>query len=111
MVVRPESIYAEPKDCEVWQFVLENYYKLIFSPGIDSQSKLKDHVNPKRMQREVKKQLENVGTSNKSQQAVKLWQEQRKVEKKSIQAKRREEEKQKVFELKQQKKKEKHKGR
>ncbi|WP_342759965.1 DUF2992 family protein [Kineothrix sedimenti] len=72
---------------------MENYYKLIFSPGIDSQSKFKDHVNPKRMQREVRKQLENVGTSTKSQQALKLWQEQQKAEKKSTQVKRREEEK------------------
>jgi hypothetical protein len=102
---------AEPKDYEIWQFILKNYYKLIFSPGIDSQAKIKGHVNPKRRQREVKKQLEDVGNGTKSQQALKLWQEQKKAEKKNVHAKRREEEKQKLFELKQQKKKEKHKGR
>ena len=70
---------AEPKDYEMADFVLKNYYWL------------------------------RLGT--KSQQALKLQQEQWKTERKTAGRERREAEKQRRFELKQQKKKEKHRGR
>ena len=60
---------AEPKDCEIYDFVLKNYYRLKFSPAVATD--VKEAVrNPKR---EAEKQLQ--------------------------------------FELKQQKRKEKHRGR
>lgn len=67
--------------------------------------------NPKRIQREVHKQVENIGIGTKSQQALKLQQEQLKTERKTMSRKQREEEKERKFELKQQKRKEKHRGR
>ena len=67
--------------------------------------------NPKRVQREVRKQVQNAGIGTRSQQALKLQQEQLKTERKVVSREQREAEKQWQFELKQQKKKEKHRGR
>ena len=67
--------------------------------------------NPKRIQREVRKQVQNTGIGTKSQQALKLKQEQFKTERKAVSREKREAEKQRQFELKQQKRKEKHRGR
>jgi len=102
---------AEPKDCEVENFVLSQYYNLRFGPSVEFNSKEKEKVNPKRRQREVKKQQKNASIGTKSQQAIKLGQEQAKQERNVLAKKRCEEEKTFQFALKQQKKKEKHKGR
>ncbi len=67
-------------------------------------------MNPKRMQREAKHQLEQTGIGTRSQQALKLQHEQIKVERKVISREMKEAEKQRRFEQKQQKRKEKHKG-
>ena len=67
--------------------------------------------NPKQVQREVRKQIQNTGIGTKSQQALKLQQEQLKTERKIVSREQREAEKQRQFELKQQKRKEKHRGR
>ena len=67
--------------------------------------------NPKRIQREVHKQMHNTGIGTKSQQALKLQHEEVKMERKILSREKREEEKQRQYELKQKKKKEKHRGR
>lgn len=101
---------AEPKDYEVHDFVLKRYDQLLFSPAVAVA--VKDYKkNPKRMLREVKKQLQDTGIGTKSQQALKLQQEQLKTERKTKSRDQKEAEKQLQFELKQQKKKEKHRGR
>ena len=101
---------AEPKDYEVYDLMLKNYYRLRFSPAVAAV--VKEAVrNPKRIQREVHKQVQNAGIGTKSQQALKLQQEQMKIERKSVSREQREAEKERRFELKQQKRKEKHKGR
>ena len=101
---------AEPKDYEVYEFVLNNYYLLRFSPAVATDVKEAGR-NPKRVQREVRKQVQNTGIGTKSQQALKLQQKQLKTERKTVSRKQREAEKQRQFELKQQKRKEKHRGR
>lgn len=101
----------EPKDCEVEAFLLRHYYSLRFSPSVELKAKKKENVNPKRRQREVKKQLRNASIGTKSQQALKLAQEEGKLERKSLAKKQSEEEKAYRFALKQQKKREKHRGR
>jgi hypothetical protein len=101
----------EPKDYEIQEYILENYYELRFSPSVDSDKEVKERVNPKRLQREVKKQIDNVCIGTKSQLALKLQQEQRKIKRKTSSREQREAEKQFQFKLKQQKRKEKHKGR
>ena len=101
---------AEPKDYEVYDFVLKNYYRLRFSPAVATNVKEAGR-NPKRVQREVRKQIQNTGIGTRSQQALKLQQEQLKTEHKIVSREQREAEKQRQFELKQQKRKEKHRGR
>lgn len=101
---------AEPKDYEVSQFFLEQYCRLRFSPAVAAEAK-EVRVNPKRMQREVHKQVKEKGIGTKSQQALKLGQEEMKTERKSRSREQKEEWKQRQFDLKQQKKKEKHRGR
>ena len=100
---------AEPKDYEIDEFVMKHYYELKFSPAVATDVKERPK-NPKRIQREVKRQLQDSGIGTKSQQALKLQQEQFKTERKIRNRQQREEEELRMFELKQQKKKEKHRG-
>ena len=101
---------AEPKDYEVYEFILKHYYSLQFSPAVATV--VKENIrNPKRMQRDVRKQLRDTGIGTKSQQALKLQQEQNKQERKVKSRERKLAESKRMLELKQQKKKEKHRGR
>ena len=72
---------AEPKDYEVQEYIQKCYFSLKFSPVVETV--VKDiKRNPKRMQREAKKQMLEIGIGTKSQQALKLQQEQNKQERK-----------------------------
>jgi len=102
---------AEPKDYEVYKFILQNWDKLRFSPPVKADFSQEAKINPKRMQRAVKKQLEMQGIGTKSQQALKLRQEEGKQLRKERSRKQKEDENQRKFELRQQKRKEKHRGR
>ncbi len=62
------------------------------------------------MQRLINKQIGDTGIGAKAQQALKLQQEQGKLERKYRSREQREEEKQRQFELRQEKRKEKHRG-
>ncbi len=101
---------AEPKDYEVYSFILENWKNLRFSPAIDDNTEREQKINPKRIQREINKQLKDKGIGTKSQQALKLQQEQNKLKRKSLSKKKKEERKKAQFQLRQQKKKAKHRG-
>ena len=100
---------AEPKDYEVLEFINRNYYHLQFSPAVETVVK-DTKKNPKRSQRDAKKQTLETGIGTKSQQALKLQQEQNKQERKVRSREQRDAESQRLFELKQMKKKEKHRG-
>jgi len=89
---------------------LKHYYNLQFSPAVEV-AVAEKHINPKRMQREIKKQMSNTGIGTKSQQALKLQHEQYKTERKKKNREQKQAEEQRLFELRQQKKKEKHRGR
>ena len=80
---------AEPKDYEVWEFVLRYYYQLKFSPSVDVVVK-KEVTNPKRVQREARKQSASSGIGTKSQQALQLQREENKLERKTISREQRE---------------------
>ena len=55
---------AEPKDYEVYDFVLKNYYRLKFSTVVAADVK-EACRNPKRVQREGRKQVQNIGIGTK----------------------------------------------
>ena len=100
---------VEPKEYEVQEYIQKYYFSLKFSPAVETV--VKDlRRNPKRMRREAKKQMLETGIGTKSQQVLKLQQEQNKQKRKEKSRKKKETKKQRTFELKQQKKREKHKG-
>lgn len=101
---------AEPKDYEVYEYLLKNHHRLKFSRQKLSGKSTEKHLNPKRMQKEIKKQLANKGVGTKSQQALKEAYEQSKAERKTLSKEQTEAEKERRFEMKQQKKKDKHRG-
>lgn len=101
---------AEPKDYEILQFVLKNYSQFRFSPSVDVTVR-KEAKNPKRTQREARKQAAQSGIGTKSQQALQQQREENKRIRKAISKQHREAEKQRQYDLKQQKRKEKHRGR
>lgn len=101
---------AKPKDYGVQAFVLKNYYQLKFSPTVATDVKETEH-NPKQIQQEARKQVQNTGVGTKSQQALKLQQEPLKTERKNLSREKRSAEKQRQFKLKQQKQKENRWGR
>ena len=101
---------AEPKAYEVWEYLLKNYSRLRFSPSVETVVK-KESVNPKRLQRQIRKETVATGIGTKSQQALQMQREENKLVRKALSRKQLEAEKQRQFELKQQKRKEKHRGR
>lgn len=101
---------AEPKDYEVWEFILKHYYALKFSPPVEAQIR-KSADNPKRRHRNARKQLQRTGVGTKSQQALQMQLEQNKQERKAKSREQKQTEAERRFVLKQQKKKEKHRGR
>lgn len=102
---------AEPKDYEVYDFFLRHWNQLHFSPPVAGCGQQESKRSPKRMQREIHRQLLSQGIGTKAQQALKLQQEQAKRDGAIRRRERTELEKQRKFELQQQKKKEKHRGR
>ena len=109
MTVAKVTFGAEPKDYEIQEYIQRYYFSLKFSPAVDTVVK-ETKRNQKRIQREAKKQMQETGIGTKSQQALKLQQKQNKQERKVRSYEKREEDQLRMFELKQQKKREKHKG-
>lgn len=102
---------AEPKDYEIYEYLLQNWHKLKFSPPIKTDKIKERKMNPKRMQREINNQLEDKGIGTKAQQALQLQREQSKVEKRTRTKEQKEAEKERQYALRQEKKKAKHRGR
>jgi hypothetical protein len=92
-----------------YAFILKYFNRLRFSLPVRTEIKHKAD-NPKRRQRNAQKQLEKSGVGTKSQQALQKQYEENKLERKQQSREQREAEKQRQFELKQQKRKEKHRG-
>ncbi len=101
---------AEPGDHEIWEFILHHYCQLKFSPSVEAAVK-KEPDNPKRLQRSVRRLTRARGIGTKSQQALQLQHEENRLERKAVSREMREAERQRQFEMKQQKRKEKHRGR
>lgn len=103
---------AEPRDSEVYEFLLNHWRELRFSPAVTSDNLSTWPANPKRRQREIRRELERstaaVGT--KAQQALQAQREAQKEEGKRCQRERKELETERRFFLRQEKRKKKHKG-
>ena len=102
---------SEPKDYEVYEFILKRFYKLNFSNAITiEKTETVKRKNPKRVIREIRKETKDRGIGTKAQNALKKQHEENKEEHKKSRKERKELLELRKFELKQQKKKEKHKG-
>lgn len=100
---------AEPKDCEIYDFLLKNWSQLKFSSSMQSDVFDERKINPKRMQRNIHKELQQ-GIGTKAQQALKLQQEHRKQERRTFAKEARNQDALRRFALRQEKRKAKHKG-
>ena len=101
---------GEPKDYEVYEFLLKNWQKLQFSPPVPVERAAERRINPKRMQREINDQLRDRGVGTKARQALQLQREQAGLERKARRREAREEERDRQYALRQEKKKQKHRG-
>ena len=101
---------AEPKDYEDYAYLLEHWRQLRFSPSMEVEVPEEQRCKPKRMQRQIEKQLRTSGIGTKAQQALKLQQEQGKAARKRVSRQEREAEQERQFALRQEKRREKHKG-
>ena len=100
---------AEPRDGDVWEFILQHYDQLLFSTAVEMEIR-QTADNPKRRLRNARKQTKRSGVSTKSQKALQLQREERKTERRQLGREQREADIQHRFEMKQQKKKEKRRG-
>ena len=100
---------SQPKDYEVYEFVLQQYRHLRFSTGEAVEVK-REKANPKRVQREARKESKQIGISSKSQMALQQQREEMKLERRVESKQQRELEKKRKFLLKQEKRKQKHRG-
>ena len=101
---------AEPKDYEVYQFLLDHWRHLPFSPPVPVEHAERKRLNPKRAQREIKKQLQHTGIGTKAQQALKLQQEAGKQARNKRSRAEKAAEQERRFAQRQEKRKAKHKG-
>jgi len=109
MAVCKMTFGAEPKDYEIYDFVLRHFYSLHFGPTVPVSHK-ENTTNPKRLQREIRKSLQNVGIGTKSQQALKLQHEENRNTHQKKTHLEKEMKQLMLFDMRQQKKKEKKKG-
>ena len=101
---------AEPKDYGVHAFFLKNWRRLVFSPSIEASALTERRINPKRLQREIRRQMTDAGIGTKAQQALKLQQEQNKTERKTRSREQKQAEKDRQFALRQEKRLQKRRG-
>ena|ERR1700722_5798686 len=104
---------AEPTDPEVYEFVLHHYHELNFGELKEINLQIK-RMNPKRVQREVRREMTKVKETMKpstfAQEYMREELEKKKKEKKHMSSVEKQARRDEQFEIKQQKKKEKHKG-
>ena len=101
---------SEPKDYEVYDFILQNFYKIRFSTPIPGEQAPEVRINPKRLQRQIKREVVDKGAGTKAQMAIKLQIEAGKQQRQKLSKAHKEAIEEEKFEMRQLKKKEKKKG-
>lgn len=101
---------GEPRDQEVYGYLLTHWRALRFSPRLAGQGIPDRHQNPKRRQREIQRETRPSGIGTKAQQALKLQQEQGKQARTVRSRQQRDAEETRKFQLRQEKRREKHRG-
>lgn len=101
---------AEPRDQEIYELLLSGRHRLEFGAGVEAEGLGVRSLNPKRAQRAAAETLSSRGVGTKAQQALQLQREQNKQEKRQRRRTRDEETQRRQFLLRQEKKREKHRG-
>ncbi len=101
---------AEPRDAEVYELILQHFAALRFSAAVQDVRREIGHVSPKRMQRQIRRQLDAPGAGTKAQQALQLERERQAAARKAKSRARKQVEALEQFALRQAKRKEKHRG-
>ena len=101
---------GEPRDQAVLDWFQAHFRELRFSPPVKGTPSPDRAVNPKRARREARNAVRPAGTGTKAQQALQLQREQRKTERKIVTKEQREAQRERKLALRQEKRREKHKG-
>lgn len=101
---------AEPKDYEVYAFLLQSWKQLRFSPPVQAGPQPYRPDNPKRRRRAARKAVEQAGAGTKAQQALAAQREQGKQARRVCTRAEKEREAEERYEKHRQKRREKHKG-
>ncbi|MFN8373915.1 MAG: YjdF family protein [Anaerolineae bacterium] len=103
---------AEPSDQEVLEFVQHELSALQahMTRGIPLEQKVQKAVNPKRVQREIRREIAQQGISTKAQEAMRLQIESNKAQRKQTSRAEREAERERQYQLSREKARQKHRG-
>ncbi len=103
----------EPRDNDILELVNRKMLKLVsrVSKAIETEEAVLRKINPKRLARLAAAEMNQSGISTKAQQALKLEQEQRKVDQAVHSKQQKDALEERKWELKKEKAKEKHRGR
>lgn len=109
LYVAREVFGPEPSEPEVLNWVLQRFPRLHWSPAVEDAPRSPLAANPKRRQRQAAREASTtMGT--RSQQALQLDRELRAAQRKAAQRERSDAEAERKFQLRQQKRKAKHRG-
>ena len=101
----------EPTDAQLYQWLEKEWHRLRFSPAVEGERPAAERKNPKREQREAREATRARGASTRAQEALSRQREQEGLIRKREAKSRRERERQEKYLLRQQKKREKKRGR
>lgn len=107
--VARQVVGPEPSEIEVLEWVQREFPRLRFSPAVGDAARRSMAVNPKRRQRQAARETGG-GVGTRSQQALQLDRELRAAQRKNDRRERQEEEAERRFQLRQEKRKARHRG-
>ena len=102
---------AEPTDAQLCEWLLREWHRLDFSPAAKGERRVKERKNPKRALREARAATRRQGVSTRAQEALSRQREREGLERQSQNRQRQREEEERKYLLRQQKKREKKRGR
>ena len=101
---------GEPRDQQVLDYFQSHWRELAFSPPVAAGPVRDRSMSPKRARREAGKAVRRAGAGTKAQQALQLQREGQKAARKASVKQRREEQRERKLALRQEKRRQKHKG-
>lgn len=100
---------AQPREQEVYDFILKGYRHLQFSPAVKADGRTVT-PSPKRLKKQAKRDMDRTGVGTKAQRALQAQREAAKIARKERCKAEKDAEEARQFAIRQQKRKEKHRG-